>query len=179
MDQRQKQLLKLLDDNGGRLYALLYRLTLRYDVAEDLMQEMFIKLCDFKGFDDVKDLWPYARRVAINLAFDWRRKRANRFVGLDQVSESCSKEDGPVKKAVRQEQADRLLSAVSRLKGAFREIVVLRYLEQVSYEDIGKQIGKTPHHARSICHRARQQLRGMLSSNGSDGTGFGLEACNG
>lgn len=179
MEQRQKQLLKLLDDNGAKLHALLYRLTLRYDIAEDIMQDMFIKLCDFKGLDEVKDLGAYARRVAINLAFDWRRKHSIKLVSLDKVAEACSTDEGPAKKAARQEQAEELLSAVSRLKGAFREVIILRYLEQISYEEIGDQIGKTPHHARAICHRARQQLRGMLGSNDPGGTSFGLEACNG
>ena len=132
MEKRQKQLLKLLDDNGGKLHGLLYRLTLRYDIAEDLMQEMFIKLFKFKGLDDIDNIDFYARRVAINLAFDWRRRQKNKFVSLDQVSEASSKADGPMKRAVRGEQAEKLLSAVSKLKGAFREVVVLRYLEDMS-----------------------------------------------
>lgn len=179
MEHRQKQLLKLLDDNGAKLHALLYRLTLRYDIAEDLMQEMFIKLFNFKGLDDVENVESYARRVAINLAFDWRRRQVRKNVSLNQVSEVCSKEDVPLKKVVRQERAEELLSAVSSLKGVFREVVVLRYLEELSYKDIGLQVGKAPHHVRAICHRARQQLRSMLSSKDPESTGFGLEACNG
>ena len=44
MSSRQKELLELLDKSGADLYALLTRLTLREDVAEELMQELFIKL---------------------------------------------------------------------------------------------------------------------------------------
>ncbi len=44
MRDRQKELLELLDKSGANLYALLTRLTLREDIAEELMQELFIKL---------------------------------------------------------------------------------------------------------------------------------------
>lgn len=179
MERQQKKLLKLLEDDGTKLHALLYRLTLRYDVTEDLMQEMSIKLFSYKGLDEIENIGHYARRVAINLAFDWRRKQAKKCVSLDQVSEACSKADAPIKKVIRQERVEELLSAVSRLRGAHREVVVLRYLEQVSYEDIGAQIGKTPHYVRTICHRARRQLRRSLSSNDPESVGFELESCNG
>jgi len=48
---RQKELLELLDKSGANLYALLTRLTLREDVAEELMQELFIKLNNTSRFD--------------------------------------------------------------------------------------------------------------------------------
>jgi DNA-directed RNA polymerase specialized sigma24 family protein len=48
---RQKELLELLDKSGANLYALLTRLTLREDIAEELMQELFIKLINSRSFD--------------------------------------------------------------------------------------------------------------------------------
>ena len=44
MRDRQTELLELLDKSGANLYALLTRLTLREDVAEELMQELFTQL---------------------------------------------------------------------------------------------------------------------------------------
>jgi len=70
---RQKELLELLDKSGADLYALLTRLTLREDVAEELMQELFIKLNNSRGIGKIANWNAYAHRAAINLAFDWRR----------------------------------------------------------------------------------------------------------
>ena len=73
LKNRQKELLELLDRSGASLYALLTRLTLRGDVAEELMQELFIKLTKTSKLNSVKNWSDYAHRAAINLAFDWRR----------------------------------------------------------------------------------------------------------
>ena len=75
MGSGDKELLELLDRSGAELYALVTRLTLREDIAEELMQDLFIKLKNSRGAARVANLDAYARRAAINLAFDWRRAR--------------------------------------------------------------------------------------------------------
>ena len=67
MKDQTSTLLELLDASGGSLHALLTRLTLREDVAEDLMQELFIKLSNSNGLDRASQPVGYAYRSAINL----------------------------------------------------------------------------------------------------------------
>ena len=76
LSQRQTELLELLETSGARLHALLARLTLREDVAEELMQDLFIKLHGARDQGGIECWYAYARRTAINLAFDWRRRQA-------------------------------------------------------------------------------------------------------
>ena len=78
MKDRTDDLLRLLDAEGPRLHALLIRVTLREDVAEDLMQELFLKLNRSKAFDRAVDPVAYAGRTAVNLAFDWRHRQKRR-----------------------------------------------------------------------------------------------------
>lgn len=73
MSDRRTQLLELLDQSGASLLALLTRLTLRQDVAEELMQDLFLRLSSAKDQGGIDCWYAYARRTAINLAFDWRR----------------------------------------------------------------------------------------------------------
>src|SRR4051812_22018822 len=65
----------LLETHGPRLYATLARLTLRREVAGDLLQELFLRLGQSKGFPLAGDPAGYAFRTAINLAMEWRRGR--------------------------------------------------------------------------------------------------------
>jgi DNA-directed RNA polymerase specialized sigma24 family protein len=74
LSDRQTELLDLLDKFGAGLHALLTRLTLREDVAEELLQDLFIKLQGAKDQGRIDCWYAYARRTAINLAFDWRRQ---------------------------------------------------------------------------------------------------------
>jgi len=66
-----ENLLAMLDRSGPHLHVLLTRLTLREDVAEELMQELFLKLSRSDGFRRAHDPVAYACRAATHLAFDW------------------------------------------------------------------------------------------------------------
>ncbi|MHC4655577.1 MAG: RNA polymerase sigma factor [Planctomycetota bacterium] len=87
------KLLELLEKSGARLHTLLTRLTLREDVAEELIQELFIKLTNSNELDKVENLGAYARKAAINLAFDWRRSRKRNALGLDRLNKPASNDN--------------------------------------------------------------------------------------
>ncbi|MBN1362117.1 MAG: sigma-70 family RNA polymerase sigma factor [Sedimentisphaerales bacterium] len=158
--------MELLDRSGARLFALLTRLTLREDVAEELMQELFLKLSHAPQQATIDCWYAYARRVAINLAFDWRRRhRRRQTVPLEGVSEPISGTRGPVGDLLQAEESEQVLAAIGRLQGASRELFVMRYLQQDSYEDIATQLGKTPHQVRALCFRAMKEVREILGCN--------------
>lgn len=78
MSDQPSRLLQLVEAEGGRLYGLLTRLTLREEVADDLLQELVVRLSQSEGFQNADDPFAYARRAAIHLAFDWRRQGRSR-----------------------------------------------------------------------------------------------------
>jgi RNA polymerase sigma-70 factor (ECF subfamily) len=168
---RQEELLELLDKSGASLYALLTRLTLRQDVAEELMQELFIKLSNSRGMDKVANWDAYARRAAINLAFDWRRSRKRTALRLERVREPASNDDSPLGKLIRSEELRETLDAIGQLNRACREALVMRYIQQESYDYIAEQLGKTPHHIRALCSRALNNLRDALGTNKQKSSG--------
>lgn len=163
MNECDTKLLELLDRSGAHLFALLTRLTLREDVAEELMQELFLKLSSAPNQASI-DCWKsYARRVAINLAFDWRRRnRRRRTVPLEDVGEPLAQAGGPLGDAMQAEEFEQVLAAVGRLKGASREVFVMRHIQQDSYGAIAEQLGKTPHQVRALCFRAMKDVREIL-----------------
>ena len=166
MSDRQTELLALLDDSGAKLFALLTRLTLREDVAEELMQDLFIRLSSAKDQGGIDCWYAYARRTAINLAFDWRRRQATRRSrSLDAIAERASDDGAPLNRLIQSEQMQRVLAAIGRLHGASREAFVMRHIQQNSYEEIAEQLGKTVHQVRALCFRAMSSLRDLLGRN--------------
>jgi RNA polymerase sigma-70 factor (ECF subfamily) len=155
----------LLAEHGGRLFALLYRLTLRSDVAEDLLQELFCKLAQSDGFHRADNRLAFAYRVATNLAFDWRRANKRHPTMEADCNLAAAPIGSPLADLVRREELEQTLNAISELSVSGREIIVLRYLEQQSYEIIAKQLGKTTHQVRAIAHKAIKQLRGLLNAD--------------
>ncbi len=163
MRRRHKKLLELLEESGDGLFRLLVRLTLREDIAEELMQDLFIKLNKAKGIDKAKNLRAYARRAAINLAFDWRRRQKNLVLPLGSVAEPVSQSCCPLNKIVHAEELEEVLEAVGRLKGLMRQAFVMRHIEEESYEQIAKKLGKTQHQVRGMCFRALTRVRDLVT----------------
>lgn len=169
MSDRRTELLELLDRSGASLFALLTRLTLRQDVAEELMQDLFLKLSGAKDQGGIDCWYAYARRTAINLAFDWRRReRIRQACSLDESSDCVSPTSSPLGKLIESEELEQVLAAIDRLRGPSREAFVLRYIEQESYERIAEQLGKTPHHVRALCSRAMNALRNCVVEDGKE-----------
>jgi len=160
--ERQRKILQLLDTSGVSLHRLLTRLTRREDVVGDLLQELLTRLWSSNGFDKAQDPAAYAHRAAINLAFEWRRTRKTTC----QLSEqNCPAADGPSasEQMIRSEELEQVLDATSKLNDLARNVVVMRYIEQASYEETGRRLGKKPQHVRSACAKAMAQLRDILT----------------
>ncbi len=162
--ERQKKILQLLDMSGERLHRLLGRLTRREDVVGDLLQELFIRLWNSKAFDKAEDPFAYAYRAAINLAFEWLRKQKATCQLLEEncpAANDCSLALG---KMIQAEELEQVLNATSKLTDLARDVVVMRYIEQASYEEIAQRLGKKPQYMRALCAKAMARLRELLAS---------------
>ena len=155
----RETILELLHREGRRIHSLLTRLTLSEDAAEDLMQELFLRLNRAKGFAKAQDQTAYAIRSATNLAFEWHRKQ--RQVGGVEV-EPISELPEPPEILERKEQYEQVIRALGEMSPLARQVIVLSRLESNSYECIAAQIGKTPHQVRAIASKAIRQLKKVL-----------------
>jgi RNA polymerase sigma-70 factor (ECF subfamily) len=160
---RRRQLLATLETAGPGLHALLMRLTLREDVAEELMQELFIRLHRSDGFADAANPAGYAYRAAMRLAFDWHRTQKRMLVAVPIPDDAEAKEPSPLCTLLEREQLEQVLRAANELTELCRDAFVMRYIQQDSYEVIGERLDKTPHQVRGLCHRAVQGIRDVLS----------------
>jgi len=156
----QGDLLTLLQQSGARLHALLVRLTLREDVAEDLMQDLFVRLANSDGFRGARKAEAYAYTVAIRLAFDWRRSR--RAKHASQLLDEPGFDDSFEQRLEDAEQIEEVLRTMEQLSANDCEILIARYLGQESYEAIAEKRATTAHQARSQCHKAMTRLRKLL-----------------
>ncbi len=162
MIERQKKILQLLDMSGERLHRLLGRLTRREDVVGDLLQELFIRLWNSKAFDKAEDPFAYTYRAAINLAFEWRRRQKASCQFLEENCPAVEDDPSALGKMIQAEELEQVLNAASKLTDLARDVVVMHYIEQDSYEEIGRRLGKKPQYMRALCAKAMAQLREML-----------------
>jgi RNA polymerase sigma factor (sigma-70 family) len=160
-EQRQR-LLTLLETSGARLLGLLTRLTLRPNAAEDLLQELFIKLDRSRGLDQVKDLTGYALRAAVHLAFDWRQERKKSPERQALRIEPPAETAGPLADLIRREELERVLASLDSLPPQTRECLVLHYVQDWSHDAIAVHLGKTAHQVRALCYKGIVNLRRLI-----------------
>ncbi len=108
--------------------------------AEDVVQAAFVKAYEardkFKGDEDAFRRWLY--RITINLCLDaYRKKRA--CVRLEEMKEKGLEPGGEFAQ-ISQETNDIMWQALNCLDGKHRSIVVLRYLHEMSYEEIARTL---------------------------------------
>lgn len=169
---------RLVNERSGDVYGLLYRLTNDPEEAGDLTQETFLRAFQsigrFRGEADLKT-WLY--RIAMNLARNrwrwWKRRRRDVTVSLDApegVSEqplSASLRSGtpdPEQNALAREREATLNAALRALGSPYREAVILRDVEGLSYEQVAAALETNVGTVKSRIARGRLELRKKLSS---------------
>lgn len=160
-----ERLLKLLDEHGARLHRLLARLTLRADAAEDLLQDLFLRLRSSTGFQKADDPLGFAIRTAVNLAFDWQRKKSRRAEVTLPVDHPAD-DDDPSLKVEHREEKEQLLAAIAELSEGMRVCLALRYVEQFEADEVARKLGKSPHQVRALCAKGIARLRQRLDHPG-------------
>ncbi|MFZ5650308.1 MAG: RNA polymerase sigma factor [Bacillota bacterium] len=156
---------KIYDRYRVPVFRYLYRMGGSYDLAEELTQEtfyrVFLSLDGFRG-ESVLSTWLF--RIAFNVYnTHMRRQVRRRDVPLDPDIAVGGREGDP---ALALEDAEnwRLAKlALSRLPVEYRAVIVLREIEDFSYEEIGRVLNKSPSTARVTLFRAKQKYRLIYS----------------
>ena len=154
---------ELVDRFGQRVYAIAYHFTLRREDAEELSQEIFLKLFEnLHRYDGGFPLVAWILSVSRNLCIDRyrRRKRENsfRFVSDDAVTGLLKSEDDPAGLAIKKERTRLLFSALSEIPEDLAEILILRDLNGLAYEEIGKALELPDGTVKSRLFRARAEV---------------------
>lgn len=168
---------RLVNERTGDVYALLYRLTEDAEEARDLTQETFLRAFQsidrFRGDADLKT-WLY--RIALNQARNrwrwWRRRRRDSTVSLDAPDGLSEQSFGarlqdaaslnPEQETLARERELALRTALRSLGRPYREAVILRDVEGMSYEEIAAALEVNVGTVKSRISRGRLELRKKL-----------------
>ncbi|MDQ3754000.1 MAG: sigma-70 family RNA polymerase sigma factor [Acidobacteriota bacterium] len=170
----------LVQERTPELYTLLCRLTEDAEEARDLTQETFLQafrnIQHFRGDADLRT-WLY--RIAVNQARNrwrwWRRRRRNVTVSLDSQTEADEpslgsrladeRSENPEQQTLARERERALMSALHTLARPYREAVVLRDVEGLSYEEVAAALEINVGTVKSRLSRGRLELRRRLESS--------------
>lgn len=156
------------------VYSLCYRLLGDAEEARDAAQETFLKvyrgLGGFRGEAGLKT-WIY--RIAINQAMNqrrwWRRRHRDETFSLDLTRGESDRTIGsllpdnrassPEEMAISSEREGQIMRALGEIKQEYRVALILREIEELSYEEIAESIGISIGTVKSRIARGREELR--------------------
>lgn len=177
----------LVEQYGGRVFGFLFRLTGSRHDAEDLMQDVFLRVVrTLARYDHDGRFEAWIFRIAANLVRD-RVRRAKRtprtfdlgdggdfgaasagtdgWAGLGGAAESV---DAPL---VRGEEVAELNQALDRLPPGEREVILLRHFSQMSFKEIAELMGTPLGTALARAHRGLARLRALMTDSAAEPQG--------
>jgi len=156
----------LVERYQGRLLTAVTRSVGRRDLAEDLVQEAFLRAFEAMGqFRERSSFYTWLYRIAFNLVLSGRRRQQRKTnptepVPVEELEDSQTMNPGV--QAEAQELRQRIQQALSGLSETFRLPLVLREIEGMNYEQIGEVLRLPLGTVKSRIHRARMELRQTL-----------------
>ena len=156
----------LVERYGKVLYGTAYRMTRDRGLAEDLVQEAFLRVWrgmpSFRGGGNFK---AWIVRILVNHVMSERRKKRVREEPLVEAIASSQNPEAGEKLVLRKEERDRVRRSLEKLPQEQREVVVLRYYTDLTVPQIARTLGWRQGTVKSRLHRALDHLREVLLSS--------------
>lgn len=164
--------LEIVERFKDRLFAFIYRFVGDEDLAEDLVQDTLIKVYTHRhAYREIARFSTWIYTIAGNLARTELRKRKRRAtfsmsaLGLGEREYELPSEDFSPSKTLEGKQTEKHIRiALAKLPLHFRTVIILRDVQELSYEEISKIMKIPLGTVKSRVNRARLRLQEMLSN---------------
>ena len=161
----------LIEQYHYRLFRYLLYLTGSREAAEDFFQETWVRVIDRGHQYKSKfkfETWLFT--IARNLVIDFRRKKVPGSLDAlvepgegQRIPEPAAPDSlSPADLAAAHEESDRVAAALARLPAAYREVLLLRFQEELSLEEIAAVVAAPLSTVKSRLYRGLSELREML-----------------
>jgi RNA polymerase sigma-70 factor (ECF subfamily) len=171
MEGTERAFERMVREHQDRVFALGYALTGNRHDAEEVAQDTFLRayraLITYPP-DRVRDLKQKAwlHRIAVNVVRNRVRGVRPRLVELNGSESDHS--PGPEAQAMRHAEMDDLAARVACLPPRFRDAVVLRHVQELSYEEAAEALGQPVGTVKANVHRGLKMLRGDNDDHADD-----------
>ena len=151
-----------------KIYRFSYYMIQNQELAEDITQNTFIKAWRaLPSFSLNKNgtIQAYLFKIARNLTIDYQRKKKE--ASLEVIEDIMPSDENLEEIVARREEREMVARALKTLDEEERQIVVLRYFEDMSYEEISKVVGKNEGAIRVRLHRILKKLKEEIKDYGN------------
>ena len=155
MNTLETEFAQIVKENKSTIYTVCYMFSKDTDEVNDLFQEVLVNLwkgmSSFKGRSDIRT-WIY--RIALNTCISMDRKKKIATIPLSMDANLFQDQDEDTK------QVKLLHNRINKLQ-PFDKAIVLLWLENISYDEIGEIVGISTKNVASRLFRIKEKLRSM------------------
>jgi len=149
---------------SSRLYRMAFRLMNNREEAEDIVQEVYVKLWGMRNeLNKYNSIEALSIRITRNLCLDQlRRRKVNQNALKAEKLKEESYSVTPAEDLEKKEEIELIHTLIAALPEPQRSLVYLRHLEGKEYEEISEMVNMNVNAIRVSISRARKQMREML-----------------
>lgn len=158
-----RDLINIYEQYNEALFRYAYRLLGDQDTAEECVAETFSRFLASLGRkpEGPENVQAYLYRIAHNWITDYYRRQPPPQVTLD-AEQRADPDNNPVKLVAKSIEKERVRNALLRLSPEQQQVIVLRFLEEKSHEEVAMAMDKTVEATRALQYRALSTLKRML-----------------
>ncbi|MDF2651302.1 MULTISPECIES: RNA polymerase sigma factor SigW [unclassified Paenibacillus] len=163
---------ELVELYKDKIFHLAYRMLNNKQEAEDAVQETFLRVyTNLHRYDENQKFSTWIFRIGTNLCIDKLRRRKNTYSldaempdgeGNDYYAMLPSHEDTPEKQVIVSETQEQIRQAIETLPEKYKSVVILRYLHDMSLQEISDVLDMPVTTIKTRVHRGREYLRKRL-----------------
>jgi RNA polymerase sigma-70 factor (ECF subfamily) len=133
--------------------------------AQDITSDVFLKLWQYiREGKEIKNLNAFVYIIARNLVIDFYRQKSRQDEPLSETHDNIP--DGEIdalKQQIMDSEISETLAGLENLKDEYKEVIILKYLDELSNSEIATVLGKSNGSIRVLLHRAMKALRENIS----------------
>lgn len=158
---------ELFERHHARLYHFFLRLSRDRGTAEDLVQEVFVRMLKYRGtYKSEAEFTPWMFKLARNAATDLWRARPKELQHDPEAPEPAAELHHPVETMTQEQQERRLVAALESLPSEKRELLMLARFSEMRYDEIGELLGVSVGAIKVRVHRAMKDLKAAFEAGG-------------
>ncbi|MFA6250532.1 MAG: RNA polymerase sigma factor [Candidatus Shapirobacteria bacterium] len=159
---------KVVERYQKKLFWYLQRLINQpNEEVEDVLQDVFINAyTNLKGFDTRRKFSSWVYRIAHNKAVDYMKKKKLKTTTIEDKEEFFETNEKLFEElAIERERAREVKKTIECLEVKYREVIVLYFYDEKSYEDISEILHVPTGHVGVLLKRAKEKLKKLMSKN--------------
>jgi RNA polymerase sigma-70 factor, ECF subfamily len=153
----------IYDQHVTRIYRFIFLKVPSREIAEDICSDVFVRaLREFEN-SSIENTQAFLYQIARHTIADYYRDASKiHIVPLDETSESGPFEDSLLEEIVVRSEMEEVRKALLQLHDEYQNLIIWRYLDELSIPEIAQIEGKSEGSVRIGLHRALGSLRGKL-----------------